>query len=107
MKLGGVDVGKFYLGASEVDKIYLGSTQVYPWTPALLGADLALWLDAADADTITLNGSNVSQWDDKSGNGRNVSQAVAAQQPAYDAVNKIITFDGSNDYLFNATVGAA
>jgi hypothetical protein len=75
------------------------------WTPDGLGADLALWFDAADASTITLNGSTVSQWNDKSGNGRNVSQAVTAQQPAYDAVNKIITFD--NDYLFNDTVGAA
>lgn len=83
MKLGGTNVDKFYVGASEVDKVYLGSTQVYPWTPALLGADLALWLDAADASTITLNGSTVSQWDDKSGNGHNASQATAAEQPAY------------------------
>jgi len=51
------------------------------WTPAQLGAALALWLDAEDADTITLNGSNVSQWDDKSGNGRNHVQATAASQP--------------------------
>ena len=53
------------------------------WTPASLGADLALWLDADDADTITLNGSNVAQWDDKSGNGNHVSNGTAATQPAY------------------------
>jgi len=29
---------------------------VVAWTPADLGADLALWLDANDASTITLNG---------------------------------------------------
>jgi hypothetical protein len=52
------------------------------WTPAQLPA-LALWLDAADTSTITLNGSNVSQWNDKSGNGRNFAQATAASQPAY------------------------
>lgn len=52
------------------------------WTPAQLSG-LALWLDADDASTITLNGSTVSQWNDKSGNGRNASQATAANQPTY------------------------
>ena len=46
-------------------------------------AGLQLWLDGDDASTITLNGSNVSQWNDKSGAGRNVSQAVSGSQPAY------------------------
>jgi hypothetical protein len=53
------------------------------WRPDELGADLALWLDAEDTSTITLNGSTVSQWDDKSGNGRNASQATASFQPTY------------------------
>lgn len=52
-----------------------------PWTPEQL--QTALWLDAADSSTITLNGSNVSQWSDKSGNGRNFGQSTAALQPAY------------------------
>ena len=62
-----------------------GGVAAVLWTPADLGADLALWLDADDASTITLNGSTVSQWDDKSGNGRNVSQATASDQPTYSA----------------------
>jgi len=53
------------------------------WRPSDLGADLALWLDAEDTDSITLNGSTVSQWDDKSGNNRNASQASASLQPSY------------------------
>ena len=80
-----------------------------PWTPANI--QTALWLDAADASTITLNGSTVSQWSDKSGNGRHVSQATASQQPNWNATglnNKpILTFDGSNDVLLNASVGAS
>lgn len=32
---------------------------------------LSLWLDAADASTVGLSGANVTQWRDKSGNGRN------------------------------------
>ena len=71
------------------------------WTPAQIST--ALWLDAADASTITLNGSTVSQWDDKSGNGRNFAQVTAASQPTFLATglnNKpLLSFDGSNDVL--------
>jgi hypothetical protein len=67
------------------------------WTPAKLGSSLALWLDADDASTITLNGTKVSQWDDKSGNGNHAAQAVAANQPA--RVTNGIQFDGTDDYM--------
>jgi hypothetical protein len=62
-----------------------GQVSPRPWTPAELGADLALWLDAEDTASITLNGSNVSQWDDKSGNNRHATQGTASNQPAYAA----------------------
>jgi len=52
------------------------------FTPRSL-ANLALWYDGADTSTFTLNGSNVSQWADKSGNNRHGVQATAANQPAY------------------------
>lgn len=42
-----------------------------------------LWL-RADLG-ITLNGSDVSAWADQSGQGRDVSQGTAANQPAYNA----------------------
>ncbi len=53
------------------------------WRPSELGASLALWLDAEDTASITLNVNKVSQWNDKSGNGRNATQATAANQPTY------------------------
>ena len=53
------------------------------WSPLQLGANLSLWLDASDASTITLNGSTVSQWNDKSGNARHATQATAANQPGW------------------------
>ncbi len=58
-----------------------------------------LWLDAADASTITLSGSNVTQWNDKSVNGNNVSQATAGVRPvvANDGTKRIVQF--TNDYL--------
>jgi hypothetical protein len=62
---------------------YAVSVPTNPWNPAQLGADLALWLDADDASTITLNGSTVAQWDDKSGNGKHMVQATASAQPTY------------------------
>ena len=80
-----------------------GIAQYRAWTPADIGTDLALWLDADDASTITLNGSTVSQWDDKSGNSRNATQATAASQPTYSATGlngkPVLQFDGTSDFL--------
>jgi hypothetical protein len=79
------------------------------WSPVEITT--ALWLDAADASTITESGGAVSQWDDKSGNGRDISQASSTQRPtlATTGLNgkPTLDFDGSNDYLFNASVGAS
>jgi hypothetical protein len=52
------------------------------WTPANLSG-LSLWLDAADATTITESSGLVSQWDDKSGNGNHATQSTASDQPSY------------------------
>lgn len=49
---------------------------------------LQLWLDAADSSTVTLNGSNVSEWRDKSSSGIHYSQATAAYQPGYSTSYK-------------------
>ena len=49
---------------------------------------LQLWLDASDSSTVTLNGSNVSEWRDKSASGINYSQATAAYQPGYSTSYK-------------------
>jgi len=80
-----------------------GISQYRAWTPADIGTDLALWLDADDASTITLNGSTVSQWNDKSGNSRNATQATAASQPTYSATGlngkPVLQFDGVSDFL--------
>jgi hypothetical protein len=71
------------------------------WDPAAITT--ALWLDAADASTVTTVSGAVSQWNDKSGNGRNASQATAGNRPAYTSAGQngrnTITFDGSNDSL--------
>ncbi|MGA1109957.1 MAG: hypothetical protein ACO3VO_00015 [Ilumatobacteraceae bacterium] len=69
-------------------------------------ANLEIWLDAADTTTITLNSGNVSQWNDKSGKGRNFVQSTATKQPAYSTTyfaKGAVHFDGSDDVLSNQT----
>ena len=51
------------------------------WSPSMIST--ALWLDAADASTITTVSGAVSQWNDKSGNGRNCSQGNSSLRPVY------------------------
>lgn len=50
------------------------------WTPSELGSNLKLWLDADDLATITVSGSSVSQWDDKSGNNNHAVQGTSSNQ---------------------------
>lgn len=73
------------------------------WTPSELGQSLALWLDADDISTIILDGTNLSQWLDKSGNSYHASQTTPTNRPIYNPAglnNKpIIIFDGINDFL--------
>lgn len=78
------------LGLGHAQALAPCPTSLPLWTPDELGASLALWLDADDASTITLNGSKVSQWSDKSGNNRHAAQATAANQPTYTASNAVL-----------------
>ncbi len=79
------------------------------WTPALIATDL--WLDAADSASITTVSGAVSQWSDKSGNGRHLVQSTAAARPLYSATGfngkPAIDFDGSNDFLKNNSYAPA
>lgn len=53
------------------------------WNPSMLGP--ALWLDAADASTITESGGAVSEWRDKSGNNYHATQANPGNRPVYNS----------------------
>ena len=70
------------------------------WTP--VNITTSLWLDAADTSTITI-ATGVSQWADKSGNGRHATQATSANQPTYisSGMNSLglVDWDGSNDAM--------
>ena len=61
------------------------------WTP---GSDnVYAWYKMATG--IVLNGSDVSEWRDSSGNGFTMKQLDASQQPAYSA--GVLTFDPTNN----------
>lgn len=72
-------------------------------TDLLLPTTPAQWFDAADLSTITLNGSTVSQWRDKSGNNRHASQATPAAQPIFteSGLNglPVVTFGGDDNLV--------
>ena len=54
-----------------------------------------------NAEGITLNGSDVSQWADSSSNSHNMVQATASEQPAY--AEGVLTFDSSNSENLQTT----
>jgi hypothetical protein len=61
----------------------------------------ALWLDAADRNTFTLTGSNISQWNDKSGNGRNATQSTAGNRPTYNSTSNFVNFTRTSSQFMN------
>lgn len=101
----GADQRRTEAGSYDGRKHYLerinGEFQFYNlWTPAQIST--ALWLDASDSSTVTLSGSEVTQWNDKSGNGLNCSQATSANRPiiASAAQNSLNTIRFvASDYL--------
>jgi len=75
------------------------------WTPELIPA--LGWWDASREDTITEIGGAVSQWDDISGNSRNLGQGVVGQRPitGVESLNgmNVIEFDGVDDMMLTNT----
>jgi hypothetical protein len=64
-------------GIDPRDSAYL---QGRLWTPAVLRP--AAWYDAADLSTISVS-TGVSEWRDKSGNARHMTQATSSIQPLF------------------------
>lgn len=81
-----------------------------------IGFDINGNLDESALTTFVGAGNGfVTTWYDQSGNGRNVTQSTAGNQPQIVASGVVIKensrpsmrFDGSNDNLFNTTTGFA
>ncbi len=76
-------------------------------------SNLIVWCDVNDTGNITLNGSDISQCADKSGNGNDIDQTTAANQPVYDSAdtdfnnNGSLSCDGTNYYMTTAAFSSA
>jgi hypothetical protein len=72
---------------------------------------LEIWFDASVASSVTLNGGDVSQIDDLSGNNRHLEQPTAANQPAYLANGKngknVLDFGAVNGKFMRQTLASA
>jgi hypothetical protein len=82
------------------------------FSPTSIGG-CQLWFDASDTSSITpssiTTGTKVSQWNDKSGNARHMSNATSASQPTYSTSNVAgslpsVYFTGSADASTNANI---
>ena len=77
------------------------------WTPSNLDSGtLTAWYKA---DSLSLNdGDGVSSWDDSSGNGNDVSQAVGTRQPTFETneLNSlpVVRYDNNNDLLSDGDI---
>lgn len=89
-----------------IDSGFLWNEKI--WNPSMIST--ALWLDAADTDTVITESGAVSQWNDKSGNNRHATQSTAANRPAYTAnglTNKnVITFNAGSSTRLSSALSA-
>lgn len=80
-------------------------SQIASFDPTSI-AGIKAWYDANDTATISLSGSAVTQWNDKSGNAYNLTQGTAARRPSsgINTLNgrNVITF-GGDDVLIAAS----
>jgi hypothetical protein len=84
-------------GVSPLDEARL---QGRLWSPALILPQLAGWWDSADLSSLSF-GTGVSQWRDKSGNGRHFAQATGANQPVPSSLSGLsgLYFGGADQYM--------
>jgi hypothetical protein len=73
--------------------------------PPLIAEGCVLWLDGADTGSMTLSGSSVTQWIDKSGRGFNVATSSGATAPLYNSTTKELQFVSGNSNSFTIPQG--
>jgi hypothetical protein len=87
-----------------------GASPQSVWSPAMIGGQV-LWL-RADIGTVIATG--VSQWNDQSGQGNNVSQVTGSKQPTRNIIDPVynnqstLSFaSASSQYLVSGTWGSS
>jgi hypothetical protein len=79
--------------------------------PIPLQVGATAWFDASDPYTIIETSGAVSQWNDKSGNGYDLTQGTGANQPTTGSRTlnglNVLDFDGTSDYLAQSSAFSA
>jgi hypothetical protein len=90
--------------------LLVGNAAYDPFEPTDI-AGCKLWLDAADTASISVSGSAVTQWNDKSGNAYHFTQGTSANRPSSGTRTQngknVIDFDGTNDLLTTTAAKSA
>lgn len=93
------------IGLSYAHPFNYGKDEAVAWSPSNL--TLYGWWDASDTGSITQSLGAASQINDLSGNSEHITQGTGANQPATGSRTQnglnVLDFDGSNDYMNNAT----
>ena len=73
---------------------------VTPFNP-ISQTNLLMWYDGADASSLTLSGSTITAWNDKSGNGNHLTVAVGPTRTATSSnpTGWDVSFNGSTQYI--------
>lgn len=86
-------------------RIITPAAPAIPFSPLQI-TGLNVWLDASDLTTITSSGGAVSQWNDKTTNGYNLTQSNNTYKPTYS--NNIMTFASDRNFdIPNAAINNA
>lgn len=99
-------MGKLSLTGNSAPRSRLAILSTVSFTPSDISG-LAAWWDASDTATITESSGAVSQWSDKSGNARHLTQSTGSKKPTTGTRTKnslnVIDFDGSDDQFIAST----
>jgi hypothetical protein len=79
-----------------------GITQYYSPNTPLSIPGCSIWLDAADTTSLTLSGSTVTTWKDKSGNGNNFTSVIGSTSVTTDNGMNVVNFS-ANDAVMRST----
>jgi hypothetical protein len=91
-----------------IGNLLLGTQDVLKFFPTSL-PNLKLWLDASDTSTITVSGTAVTQWVDKSGNSYAFTQGTSTYRPQSGTrtQNGLNVLDFNGDDILNSTASAS
>jgi len=88
-EIGEVRIYDYALTQFQVTNDYKSSVPTFIWQPTQIPG-CQLWFDSNDQSTITMSGSNITQWNDKSGSNNNTTTVTGS--PTFSSTG--VVFDG-------------